>query len=145
MSSVWCCFTANSDIKQPALPASSPHCSAARLVCSFNINVNSGQPRLNSQPTPIMEPQHSEAGCIWGRHSTERAPTQPYIKHSLPSLPKEHSWIKKKNPPPPWKLHDWVGCTLHVCVLQCVHACSVCTQCTELIPVGVCVSSWMCE
>lgn len=119
-------------------------CSAARGVCSLNINVNSGQPRLNSQPTPIMVPQHTEAGCIWGRHSTERAPTHHPTSNTVfpPSAMKSSTEKKKKkNPPPPWKLYDWVGCTLNGCVcVRCSVFMHVCTWCTNLTRESMCVS-----
>lgn len=102
-------------------------CSAARGVCSLNINVNSGQPRLNSQPTPIMVPQHTEAGCIWGRHSTERAPTHHPTSNTVfpPSAMKSSTEKKKKK-----ILHlpvnyttEWAAHLMGVCVCAAVCSC----------------------
>lgn len=86
------------DVNTAALPAS-PSSAALQLrgVCSVNINVNSGQPRLNSQPTPIMVPQRTEAGCIWGRHSTERAPTHPTSNTVFPPSAVKSSAEKKSS------------------------------------------------
>lgn len=115
-------------------------CSAAQGVCSVNINVNCGQPRLNSQPTPIMFPRHTE-----GPGASEAATPLSVLQRTLHQTALPPSTVKSSAEKKPSASLETIRLSglLNVCVCAavCAHMLVCVYVCSNLTTVCVCVCS----